>query len=209
MACRPTSDARTTARSRRRTKLAAESLESRALMAADVAPAIASIAISSEPVPGGAVGEVVTVLPMPTVFIGQEGASAPGFAGSVSGAAPISGEPIMVTCVMPEPGITPGFEKPAVVGGGPDGVENVMYTTAMVQRTNVSRVSVPRPAALVAQQRYGQPRVAPAVQQTAAPRRNNDVQATAAPTARPQQTPGHFARQIAARFGRVGSLVSR
>ena len=209
MAFRLTSDAHATARSRRRTRLAAESFEPRALMAADVAPAIAPIAISCEPVPG-AVGEVVTALPMPTVFIGEGGASSPGFAGSISGSSTISGEPVMVVCVMPEPGVMPGFEKPEVISGGPDGgVENVMYTTAMVQRTNTPRVSLPRPAALVAQQRYGQPRITPAIQQASGPRRNNEVQFTAAATTRPQQTPGHFARQIAARFGRVGGLVSR
>lgn len=175
MASRLTSDDRTTARSRRRTRLVAESLEARALMAADVAPAIAPISISSEP-----------------------------FAGSVGI------DPVVVTCFTPEPGFVPGSELPEVFIASPEnGGENVMYTTAMVQRTNTPRVSVPRPASLVAQQRYGQPRITPVIQQTAAPRRNNEVQVTAAPTARPQQTPGHFARQIAARFGRVGGLVSR
>lgn len=209
MAFRLTSDARTTVRSRRRTRLAVESLEARALMAADVAPSIAPIAISYEPVPG-AVGEVVTALPKPTVFIGEGGASSPGFAGSIGGSKPLSGEPVAVICVMPEPGVTPALERPGVLVGGPEGVENVMYTTTMVQRTNVSRLSVARPASLVAQQRYGQPQITPAIQQTSSPRRNNnDLQVAAAPTTRPQQTPGHFARQIAARFGRVGGLVSR
>jgi hypothetical protein len=174
MAFRLTSDARTTARSRRRTRLAAESLEARALMAADVAPAIAPISMSSEPVVGN-----------------------------------VGIDPMVVICVMPEPGFVPEFAPPGVISGPDGGGENVMYTTAMVQRTNVSRVSLPRPASLVAQQRYGQPRIAPVIQQTAAPRRNNEVQVTAAQASRPQQTPGHFARQIAARFGRVGGLVSR
>lgn len=189
---------------RRRSRLALESLEQRVPLAADVVTAIAPISIACEPVPAGPDGMVVKPMPMPFVIVGEGGASSPGFPGVWTGSGSVSGESGVVICVMPEPGVVPSFENPAVTGGPDGGTENVMFMTTAVQRTNTTGT---RPAALVTQRLGGRPRITPAVQQAAGPRRTNEIQATSLPVSRPQQQAGHFSRQIAARFGRLSAAI--
>lgn len=168
-------DDRGTQSRRLRSRLTIESLEQRVPLAADVAIAIAPISMPVEPFPGGGKD------------VGDQ----------VS-------EPVMVICVMPEPGVVPSFEYPAVTGG-PDGSgENMMYMTTAVQRTNAAG---PRPAMLVSQRLGGRPRIAPVVQQSARPRRTNEIQPTSLPFVRQQQPTGHFTRQIAARFSRLSAAI--
>lgn len=191
----------------RKCRLAVESLEHRVALAADVAPAIAPISVAVGPFPGGSEGMVVKPMPMPVVIVGEGGASSPGFTGGWTGSGSVSGEPGMVICVMPEPGVLPAFDNPPVTGGPEAGSEHLMFVTTAVQRTNTAGV---RPAMLVSQRLANRPRIAPAVQQTAAPRRTNDVQAASLPVSRqPQQHSGHFGRQIAARFARLSAAAIR
>lgn len=187
---------------RRRSRLTVESLEQRVPLAADVA--IAPISISCEPVPAGPDGMVVKPMPMPVVIVGEGGASSPGFPGVWTGSGSVSGEPGVVICVMPEPGMVPSFENPTVTGGPDGGTENVMFMTTAVQRTNTAGT---RPAMLVSQRLGGRPRIAPVVQQAARPRRTNEIQATSLPVTRQPQQTGHFSRQIAARFGRLSTAI--
>ena len=185
---------------RRRSRLTLESLEQRVPLAADVTTAIAPIAISCEPAPGGPDGMVVQPMPMPFVTVGEGGASSPGFPGAWSGSGSVSGEPSVVVYMMPS-------SPNAAVGGGPEsGSENVMFMTTAVQRTNTAG---PRPATLVSQRLGGRLRMAPVMQQTAGPRRTNEIQATSLPVTRPQQQAGHFSSQIAARFGRFSAAMIR
>lgn len=197
-------DPRGTQSRSRRSRLAVESLEQRVPLAADVATAIAPISISCEPAPGGPDGMVVKPMPMPFVIVGEGGASSPGFPGAWNGSGSVSGEPGVVICVMPEPGVVTSIDNPAVTGGPDSGTENVMFMTTAVQRTNTAGT---RPAVLVSQRLGGRPRIAPVMQQTSGPRRTNEIQATSLPVTRPQQQAGHFSRQIAARFGRLSAAI--
>ncbi|MFM8953511.1 MAG: hypothetical protein ACKOOF_10695 [Planctomycetaceae bacterium] len=190
----------------RRSRLAVESLEQRVPLAADVVTAIAPISISCEPVPAGPDGMVVKPMPMPFVIVGDGGASSPGFPGVWTGSGSVSGEPGVVICVFPGPDGLPWDGNPAVTGGPDAGGENVIFMTTAVQRTNTAGV---RPAAIVSQRLGGQPRIAPAPQQTARPRRTNDVQATSLPVSRQPQPAGHFSRQITARFARLSAAAIR
>lgn len=195
-------DDRETKSRRRRSRLAVESLEQRVPLAADVVTAIAPISISCEPAPGGPNGMVVQ--PLPYMISGGVGASSPGFPGAWTGSGSVSGEPGVVICVMPGPGVVPSFEN-LVVTDGPDGsTDNLMYVTTAVQRTNTAAA---RPAMLVSQRLGGRPRIAPALQQVAGPQQTNEIQVTSLPVARPQQQAGNFSRQIAARFGRLSATI--
>lgn len=120
------------------------------------------------------------------------------------GAGSVSGEPGVVICVMPEPGVVTSIDNTAVTGGPDSGAENVMFMTTAVQRTDTAGT---RPAVLVSQRLGGRPRMAPVMQQTAGPRRTNEIQTTSLPVTRPQQQAGHFSRQIAARFGRLSAAI--
>jgi hypothetical protein len=177
MALQNSVDPRGTKSRRRRSRLTVESLEQRVPLAADVVTAIAPISMSVEPFPG----------------------SGKDVGGQV-------GEPIMVICVMPEPGVIPSFENPAVTGGPDGGSEALMFATTTVQRTNTPGV---RPATLVSQRLGDRPRIGPAAQQAARQRRMNEAQATSLPVTRQPQVTGHFSRQIAARFARLSASVIR
>jgi hypothetical protein len=197
-------DDRDTKSRRRRSRLAVESLEQRVPLAADVVTAIAPMPISCEPMPAGPDGKVVAQ--MPVVVLGEGGASVPGFPAAWTGSGSVSGEPGLVICVFPGPDGLPWDGNPVVTGGPDGGGENMIFMATAVQRSNPAGV---RPAAIVSQRLGGQPRIAPAPQQTARPRRTNDVQATSLPVSRQPQPAGHFSRQITARFARLSAAAIR